>query len=266
MIINENILKKLPINNLGSYYVVADFDRTITKQSSKTSWSILANSNLLPPDYALKRQKLYDTYRPIELDETMDVSKRSMFISEWYKKHIELFSEYKITEEIFEKAATDFRIMEFREGAVRFLRFMHDNNVPVIIISAGIGNFIETFLKKNNALFDNIFVSSNRIVFKDGVAIGVGENIIHSFNKNEVSLPQNIKEKIKGRSNVILLGDQISDLMMVNYESHKDVIKIGFHSNQTNIPIANYTESFDIVCQDDDNYNDIMDKLFSNTK
>ena len=197
MKINDRIKDKLPIKNLNDIYILTDFDRTITNGNSKTSWSILASSNLVSPVYAKERQELYDKYRPVEIDETMDFEKRSNLVKEWFQKHAELFVKYKITKEVFDKAASDLRIMEFRPGAKEFLKFLHENSVPVIIISAGIGNFIETFLKLNDCYYDNIFISSNMIEFKNGIASKVGENIIHSLNKNEVSLPNEIKKQIE---------------------------------------------------------------------
>ena len=77
MYINESIKDLLPLKMLNELYVVAVFDRTITKGNSKTSWSILANSNLVPKSYIEERQELYNYYRPIEIDENMD------YISRW---------------------------------------------------------------------------------------------------------------------------------------------------------------------------------------
>ncbi len=90
MFIKENIKTVLPFQNFNDVYVVADFDRTITKGNSQTSWSILAKSNLLPSSYVKERQELYEKYRPIELDETLESSIKSNLIKEWFQKHIEL--------------------------------------------------------------------------------------------------------------------------------------------------------------------------------
>lgn len=262
MILNDRIKEKLPITDFSNYYVVADFDRTITNGSSKTSWSILASSELVPKCYVEEREELFNKYRPIELDESMDFSERSRLVREWFFKHIQLFIKYKISEEVFEKAGHDLRVMEFRTGAAQFLEFLHKENIPVIIISAGIGNFIESFFKANNAYYDNIYISSNKIIFKDGIASGVGENIIHSLNKNEVSLPDEIKGKLAGRDKVILLGDQISDLMMVDETKHNDVLKIGFYSSRSEVDVDYFASKFDIVCLDNDDYNNLIDMVF----
>lgn len=262
MILNDKAKKILPIENLNDYYIVADFDRTITNGSSKTSWSILAGSDLVPQCYIEERDALYKKYRPIEIDESIDFEKRVNLVSEWFKKHIELFIKYEISEEVFEKAGRDLRIMEFREGAKEFLELMYKRGVPVIIISAGIGNFIESFLKANDAYFDNIYITSNKIIFENGIAVGVGDNIIHSLNKNEVSLSDEVKNKVNGRNKVILLGDQISDLMMVDDSLHDDVLKIGFYSTRSEIDVEIFNKKFDIVCLDNDNYNNLSDMLF----
>lgn len=263
MIIKDEIRKFLPINDLSNLFVVADFDRTITNGSSKTSWSILSESPLVPKEYKNERQEFYNYYRPIEVDESLDYEYKASQMKEWYQKHIGLFVKYKITEEIFKNAATDLRIMKFRPSAKEFIKFLHDNNIPLIIISAGIGNFIETFLTLNDCYYDNIYVSSNKIIFKDGIAVGVDTNIIHSLNKNEVSLPDNIKEKLSNRKNVLLIGDQISDLRMVDRSKHDHVYTNCFLCDENKSELEAIRKQFDIVCEIGDNYFDLKKVLFS---
>ena len=260
MIVNPKVKKYIPLSDYDDVFVVADFDRTITTGSSKTSWSILAGSSLVPDSYISERQALFDHYRPIEISDSVDYDFKMNAMKEWFQKHIELFVKYKISEDIFRKAASDLRVMGFRPHALEFINFLHDNNIPLIIISAGIGNFIETFLEHNDCYYDNICVSSNKIIFKNGVASGVGANIIHSFNKNEVSLPSEIDKKIQTRNNVILLGDQIRDLKMVDKTKHELVISVGFSGNE--ISIEEMTKYFDVVCSSDEGYASIITLLF----
>ena len=262
MFINENIKSFLPFKNLNNMYVVADFDRTITKGNSKTSWSILANSNLVPKSYIEERQALYNHYRPIEIDENMNFELKSSLVKEWFKKHVELFVKYKTSEKLFETAATDLRVMEFRPGAKEFIEFLNKNKIPLIIISAGIGNFIESFLKHNNCFFDNIYISSNKIIFKNGIATGVDNNIIHSLNKNEVSLPPEILNKLQYRNKVILLGDQVSDLKMVDKSAHDFVLSVGFLTEEHKEQFEALKSNFDIVCELNDDYNNLKKLLF----
>lgn len=261
MIIKDKIKDEMPIVNWNSYYVVADFDKTITNGNSKTSWSILAGSDLVPKEYIEDRDAYYKIYRPIELDESMDPDERREKVKEWFRLHIELFVKYKISEEVFEIASRDLRIMEFRPGAKEFIEFLHKMNIPLVIISAGLGNFIECFLRNNGVYYDNIYVASNKIIFENGEATGVGDNIIHSLNKNEVSIPDDIKRKLEGRDRVLLLGDQKSDLLMVDEASHEKVIKIGLLTKETVDLKDSYVEDFDIVLNPEESYEDLINMI-----
>lgn len=262
MFVNNRIKNVLPFKNLDNIYVVADFDRTITTGNSKTSWSILANSNLVPQSYVEERQALYDKYRPIEISETIPLEDKMKAMKEWFEKHISLFVKYQIQEKLFVEAATNLRVMNFREGAKEFIDFLHENQIPLIIISAGIGNFIETFLSYHHCYYDNIYVSSNKIVFQNGIASGVEKNIIHSLNKNEVSLPSSISAKLENRKQVILLGDQVSDLKMVDKSLHDFVLTIGFVADDCKSNIEELKANFDIVCEENDDYMKLKKLIF----
>ena len=183
-------------------------------------------------------------------------------MEEWFKKHFELLVKYKTKESDYSDALIDSNVMSFRNGAKEFMEFLHKNNIPLIIISAGIGNFIENFLKYNNYLYDNIHIISNKIIFNNGIAIGVDNKIIHSLNKNEMSLPQDILNKINNKNNVILLGDQIGDLLMVDKNTDKELITIGFLNEDTKNDIDIMNDNFDIVCDITDTYIDLLNLLF----
>ena len=262
MIINDYIKKFLPLQDLDNLFVVADFDRTITDGNSHTSWSVLSLSNLLPESYILERKSLFDYYRPIEISENIDFSLKSQKMKEWFQKHIELFVKYKISEEIFDQASMNIEIMKLRPYAKEFIKYLYDNHIPLLIISAGIGNFIKSFLINNSCYFDNIYICSNNVIFQNGIAVGIEKNIIHSLNKNEISIPIYIKEKIKNKNNVILLGDQVSDLNMVNKDNYKLVINVGFLT--PDYSLNTMVSNFDIVCEDNDNYDKIQRLLFNN--
>ena len=61
MIITKKDLKeKLKQFNDENTYIVTDFDRTITKGRSTSSWSILSKSNDVPAEYVKRRQEYYD--------------------------------------------------------------------------------------------------------------------------------------------------------------------------------------------------------------
>lgn len=261
IIVKENTLERIKEWSDDSVYVLTDFDRTITVGNSDSSWSILSKSDMVPKEYVNERQEFYNYYRPYEIDETLNYDTKNRLMTEWWNKHIGLFIKYQMSEEVINSAARNLRVMAFRDGAKEFLESMRDRGIPVIIISAGIGNFIEQFLIKNDCNFDNIFIVSNFINFKNGIAVGVNDNVIHSLNKNEVFLPDNIKELIKNRPNAILLGDAISDIRMAKEEARANALKIGFLEEKIEENMHYYRESFDVVCTDNTDYNELSKKV-----
>jgi 5'-nucleotidase len=254
--IKEDAKEKIDELRYDRLHVVTDFDRTLTLSSSNSSWGIL--SKMMSEEYGKETHELYNFYRPIEIDNTLDNETKNKLMIEWWNKEISLVIKYKLSEEAVNIATRDMKVMEFREDAKEFLERMHLNNVPVIIISAGIGNFIEKFLKENNCYFDNIHIISNKIKFEQGVAVGIEENIIHSLNKNEASLSNKIKEKLLGRENILLLGDSISDIKMVSNENRNKAIKIGFLDEKIDENFEFFKNEFDIVCTENTSYNELI--------
>lgn len=259
--INDKSLDKIKGWKDDTIHILADFDRTITEGNSNSSWSILSKSEKVPKEYVEERQKLYDFYRPIEIDEEMDFSLKNKLMTEWWHKHINLLIKYQMSEEVIKESANNLRIMKFRNGAKEFLVEMNRRNIPIVIISAGIGNFIKEFLINNDCNFSNIYIVSNFIKFENGIAVGIEGNVTHSMNKNEVFLSNELKEHLKNRPNIILLGDQISDVLMAPAESRDKSFKIGFLDEKIEDNLIYYCDNFDIVGTDNTSYTEIFDKI-----
>lgn len=259
--VNEQIENKLSSLDDDKLYVVADFDRTLTVNSSNNSWGILGNSNFICEKYTKECEELYNLYYPIECDFSIDPIIKDKLMYEWWRLNTALFVKYGLKEEIVNNAVSNISVMQFRNGGKEFLESMHERNIPVIIISAGIGNFIELFLKYNNCLFSNIHIISNFIKFQNGMAIGMGNDIIHSQNKNIVSLPQGFVDKVIDRRNILLLGDNLADIKMVSEDKRNDTIRIGFLDYNIGANINIYKEEFDIVCTDNTSFYDLSKVL-----
>jgi len=151
--------------------------------------------------------------------------------------------------------------MTFRDGTKEFLINMYNRNIPVIIISAGIGNFIEKFLKDNDCYFNNIYLISNFLKFEEGKLVGFIDSVIHSFNKNLVNIPNNVKQIIENRNNILLLGDSLSDISMANGIDKKNIFSIGFLEDNIVNNLKHFQETFDIVATENSSLNDIKIKI-----
>ncbi len=258
---NEEKLKQANNWSDNSIHILTDFDRTITRGNSPSSWSLIAKSNLLPDGYIEERNKLFDYYRPIEIDEAIEAAKKNKLMTEWWIKHINLLIKYKLSKDTLEKTIANSNLMIFRAGAKKFLENMAKRNIPVIIISAGIGNFIIHFLEINKCNFKNIYIISNFLEFKDNLATGISNKVIHSFNKNETALPPEIKELIKDRRNIILFGDSVSDIKMITDTENTNVLKIGFLEENIEQNLPFFKEAFDVISTNNTSFDELSNKI-----
>lgn len=259
--INEDKLKEFKNWKDDSIHILTDFDRTITRGDCDGSWGIFNDCHLLPEDYIIESNELYKHYRPLELDETIDRETKTELMRKWWILSIELFTKYKLSEKVLMEAAKNSKDLVLRDNAKEFLKKMHRKNIPVIIISAGIGNFIELTLINNKCNYDNIYIISNFINFENGVANGIKGEVIHGLNKNEVAMPDNIKNLIKNRPNIILLGDGISDITMLPDDKKDKSLKIGFLEYNEEDNIIHFKKKFDIVCTNNTSFNELTEKL-----
>lgn len=252
---NEKKVNKIKLQK-DNFYVVADFDKTLTEGTSISTWGVLANSNIVDEEYARKRTELYNKYRPIEIDMSLSEDIRCEAMFEWWKAHIGLFFEYELKEDVVKKSIKESGL-KYRAGAKEFLKKMKELDVPVIIISAGIGNVIEEFLKNEKDYSKNIKIVSNFIIFENGLIKEITGGTIHALNKNIVKLDDESKEILKNRENILLLGDGIGDLKMVSKENIKNTISVGFLDEKIKENLDFYNENFDIVLADEGTFEDV---------
>lgn len=84
-----------------------------------------------------------------------------------------------------------YNIYFFRDGIRKAFYILCSEHIPIIVLSAGIGDVVELTLKHEDLLTDNVSVVSNFLKLaedNDGISIiqgFKGEKLIHVFNKNE---------------------------------------------------------------------------------
>lgn len=256
---NQEKIDRLNLNS-SDFYVVADFDRTLTEGASDSTWGIFANANQVGEEYKERRTALYNKYRPIEIDPNISEEEKSIAMTEWWQLHINLFYEYGVKQEAV-RNAVKLGNMKYRDGAKEFLKKMNELNVPVIIISAGIGNVIEEFLKLENDYFDNIKIISNFIVFENGEFKEIAGEIIHALNKNIVRLDEDSRHNLENRKNILLLGDGFADLKMISDKAKESAITVGFLDEKIKENLELYNKGFDIVLTNLSSFDDVNNIL-----
>jgi 5'-nucleotidase len=249
--INTNKLEQLKINK-NNVYIVIDFDKTITSKNSSDSWDV--SGKLLGEDFKKELNTLYEKYRPIELDNNISIKEKETAMVEWYEKCMYLYYKYHLTQEKLKESVEKSNLV-YRKGAKEFLQKAHQEEIPIIILSAGIGNVIEQFLKETNCYFENIYIIANFMEFDEKGKVKKFDNskIIHTLNKTmKGKLQKDCNEKIKNRAYKILIGDLKEDENMVEKEEWDTTLKIGILEYNVEKRLELYQNTFDIVLTDDD--------------
>ena len=238
--------------------VVSDWDRTLTKARTEdgqdaTSYSVIAHGAYLGEAYRVEMDRLYARYRPIEISQTISHRKKQKAMRDWWMAALEMMQKYGLTDEIIEDIAVrDF--MRLRDSAIDFFNILADREIPLFILSAGIGNVISKFLKVRSLHTSNVTITANKLIFNThGAVAGFCEPVIHSFNKaRHASTP---------RGCVLLLGDTIEDAQMVNDADADCIIRVGFLNESVAENRAAYQRAYDIVICNDASMTPVIELL-----
>lgn len=92
-----------------------------------------------------------------------------------------------------------------RDGTKEMFELTNKLNVPIIVISAGLGDSIKAVMKHERVMYPNVQLVSNFLQHKNGMLDGFSEKqtMIHAFNKNETAM---YYENALHRKNIILMG------------------------------------------------------------
>lgn len=259
--INKEKLSHISLRK-DNFAILMDFDRTITSKDSLGSWSVLENPKFMSEDFRIEAKKLVDFYYPYELDYSISNNVKAKYLSEWYYKNMDLLYEYNLTKSILLDCVNDCNA-KFHDGCKEFLDYMYKLNVPIVIISAGIGNVIIELLKKYNCFYQNIHIFSNFIKFDNDKMVRFSDSMIHTSNKSMSVLPLDLQSEFLSKDYVLVFGDLVEDLDMAKDIDFNSVLSFGFleHSIEKNLDF--YRQSFDIVLTDGSSFFDVNHILYN---
>ena len=255
----EKTKSKIAKDGFKKLHILTDFDKTLTKtfvndEKIPSIISVLRDGNYLTKDYAEKAHALYNKYHPIEINPEIPLKEKKEAMYDWWKNHFDLLIKSRLNKKDIEKVVNSGKV-EFRDGALDLIKFLHKHNIPLIIMSSsGLGyESISMYLEKHKCFYNNIHIISNAFIWdKDDYAIGIKEPIIYVMNKDETILQDfPVFKIIKNRKNVILLGDNIEDIGMVEGFNYNNLIKIGFLNDDVNKNLPYYKQNYDILILND---------------
>jgi len=268
----ENLKSAIREDGPENLHILSDFDRTLLRafvdgQKSPSVIAQIRNGKFLTPDYAPRAHALFDKYRPIELDPNLSRAEKSAAMREWWSEHFKLLAESGLTKQVIKEIVAQ-KTLKFRDGALEFIDFLHEKNIPLVIISGAPGDMVAMYLAQEGRLYDNVYIIAPFLEFDaSGKMIRVKEPIIHALNKYEIILKDfPVFHKIKNRPNVLLLGDSLDDVGMVEGFDYKNLLKIGFLNEAVEENLKNFKKTFDVVLLGDpgmEYINNLLREMFA---
>ena len=238
-------------------HVVSDFDKTLTKsvvngERRQSLIELIRKYGYLSPEYVKRAYELFDEYHPFEVDPTLDAVIKGQKMQEWWSTHVKVMGQYGMNREMVQKIIHE-QPLNPREGLGTFLDTLYSRNIPLLILSGSITDLIEGFLKKEHFWRENIHVYSNRFAFdENGGVTGYQGKIIHALNKGEHAIADTPHfSRIAERRNVLLMGDSIDDVDMVNGMEYDTVLKIGFFNGADEAHLPHFKKVYDVLILND---------------
>lgn len=253
----NKILDAMAAGGPEKLHILADFDKTLTKAFTNGSRyhsviSQIRDGAYLPEEYNKAAHELFGIYSVFERDIKIPITNRQAKMKEWWDEHHKLLIHYGLTKNIL-RDVVEHKTLILRDGLKELFNQLDHFQIPLVIMSAAPGDLIQMHLEDAGLMTDNIYIIANFYEFNSvGRMTGVKDPIIHSLNKYETTVESfPVFQKIKNRKNVILLGDGIDDIGMIEGFACDNLIKIGFLNEKAEENLTLYKENFDVIIIND---------------
>ena len=170
----NSLIKEGPSN----LQFIVDFDNTLTKThkdgvSLDCSWGVLESYSELPSSYHEKVRAAKEKYHPIELDVSISQEEKIPIMIEWYKEANRCLAESGVKLPWLPLMVEQSNV-ELRDLTEEMLRSLHTNNIPLLVLSAGVGDLINHIMQHFGVLLNNTTLVSNFLQFdEEGNIVGL---------------------------------------------------------------------------------------------
>jgi HAD superfamily hydrolase (TIGR01544 family) len=249
-------IKNIEESSSANLVCVFDFSKTMTLpffegKKAGSTFAQFRDLNLIDDSYTTEAKKLFDEYYPFEISTEISLEEKKRKLKDWWIKHFELLIKFGVNKTMVQGVA-EMGNIKLRDKVKELFVECKDKNIPIIIISGGVGSVILAILEKERINFPNVFVESTFFIWDEsGNAAGFSSPVIHTLNKKEVELSHATLTNLMGRENVLLAGDSVRDLDMTEGVSVKNILSVGY-LNDIRDSEEEFNKNYDLVLKSKD--------------
>lgn len=219
--------------------VITDFDATLTAGDSEQCHDLMGSSKLLSADFRAAFAPLLDWTTNAAIDG----------VEWWDQAHEHMVKHGMPPRQLIPRLVRE-ADMRPRPGALELLKKCEMLGVPVLIVSAGVSDVIEEFLRQHGALSENVTICSNRLNYEaDSAPKSVSPSPpITSFTKQYAyKSASSFFANHSTRRALIVLGDSVTDVDACENVPSDFVLSVGFVNERPDA--SRHAQAFDAVVQ-----------------
>ncbi|MDP5039127.1 MAG: hypothetical protein NWP80_01635 [Candidatus Gracilibacteria bacterium] len=252
---------------------VFDFDGTLTKKGEHSSFMpVNLPTNVNPEFYEYKKvinkyyQKIEFSHSFEEIIDDLDYkdkllaksglsyeSFKHLMMEKWFKEVMDLGLLLKN-----DLSNIDYSKVHFRENASDVLNNLKNKNAEILIVSAGIKNFITGYFDFHKVV-NGIKIIGNEFMLDNlGIVNDYNKEIITTFTKHNIDYK---KHGIPEKKFAMQFGDTIGDSNIVAKHFHRDnLLNIGFLNGDID-SLDQFSNKFDIVLKNKESGLDFLGEI-----
>jgi len=207
------------MNSIGDRepIVICDFDGTVTWPESDKTMNAMAKYFGYDSAFAQDRDKLYQEYFP-QLEKA-EGEERAALQQKWWREQMALIIKHQLPPECYTEAIRKLKF-DIRKEASDLFRFCEEHDIPVFVVSAGLGNLIIPLLAFSDNLSMNMRVLSNFVRYAEDKPVSYTPVVTPSNKGDHLYLELSEFENYYA----VLFGNEEADLHILPEEISTSIL------------------------------------------
>lgn len=247
--------------------IVTDFDHTLTRfRATGTGKNVPQCHDMIEKSKTFSDVAGWkDAWDTLWENQRKEYGTKEYEMAKWWQRAHDIMIKHHFSKRDIDTILDEYDSeIHLRDGILSLFQFCKEKSIPIVIVSAGITNFISEICRRKgiDVSSDNVVICSNEMIFnKDGSIERFTSPVVHAESKGKIrSLREEFFHRYQDRTNVLLMGDSICDPdASQNIYNLETCISIGFldFPNEDGSygwrhkPLRSYSDVYDILIPKD---------------